>query len=105
MVRVRKTLHTTYGRGYDCQKIIGYRATVDADDTVRFEITSRAKRLAGAKNNLDRSLTLVKASALSNTPEGRKLKTYLQEVQQTVRLISDERIQRLLPPKPEEESN
>lgn len=99
MTRARELLRKEYKRGYVCQRGIGYRATVNDEDKTRFDLTDRTKRLASAKINVDNSLEMIDTRRItSSTQEGRKLRNFVQNVKQISKLISDDRIQKLLPP-------
>lgn len=102
MYRVRTILREEYGRGYVCQRKIGYRATVNDDDKARFDLPDRAKRLVTAHNNVNHSLSLIDVNKISSTDEGKKLRGFVKNVKQISGLISEDRIQKLLPPVTEE---
>jgi hypothetical protein len=103
MPRVRALLCKEYKRGYICQRGVGYRATVNDEDKARYDLADRTKRLASAKVNVDSSLGLIDARKISGSnAEGRRLRSFVRNVKKISSLISDDRIQKLLPPVQEE---
>jgi len=103
MTRARDLLRKEYKRGYVCQRGVGYRATVNDEDKARFDLADRTKRLASAKVSVDNSLGMIDARKISiSSAEGRKLRSFVSNVKKISGLISDDRIQKLLPPVQEE---
>lgn len=100
MSRVQKILRSEYNRGYHSMPSVGVRATTDSADVIRNDLTRKANRLINAKRAVDETAAIVDVSSLPNTEDGKRLSSYFREVTNASKLLSNDRISKLLPPAP-----
>lgn len=89
-----------YGRGAATDRSAGQvRATVSAEDMVENDLKGKASRVVSAVRSMERVSQAVSTTELQSTASGRQLMPFVREVRATLRDVTVERVNLLLPPK------
>ncbi len=99
MTRAKEVLRDKYHRGCYTDRNLGTRATVDAADHIENGLKRQVTRWIAGKRSIEKTTSVIDTSTLPQNDEGRKMLAYTREVNGAIKLISDERVNKLLPPK------
>lgn len=94
MTSAKRILLKRYKRGFDYQRNVGVRATVDSDDVVNRPLVTAVVRQHRAQQRTEELIGLVDQRQLSA-----KERAYFLSVVKTNRAIENADVQKLLPPK------
>jgi hypothetical protein len=95
--RLKQVLFKKYHRALVSHASKGVRATTGSEDVAKYDIESKARRLVGATNSLNRSISLVNPKEIQNPDVKAR---FIRIAQVSRQLVSSDLLKRLeLPPK------
>lgn len=81
----KRILRDDYGRGFTSQRSVGVRACVDSEDTVRHDLSTKARRKRSIEQSiLETGTKAVRPGEFSSTADGKMLRSFHKDLMDIV---------------------